>query len=97
MMRSEVIVSGNNSQLVENLLHEFLQNFSFLHAATRPCDDPNCCASVLMYIEKETSDIFDSKSNFHKGTTRSKFDPTGVRTHELWIMTGHFMTLRYSL
>ena len=39
-------------------------------------------------------DVFDSSTTWDRSTTHFKFDPTGVRTHDLQIMTVHFMSLR---
>ena len=34
------------------------------------------------------------KSDLDRSTKHPKFDPTGVQTHDLWIMAEHFMTLK---
>ena len=38
--------------------------------------------------------MFSSSTTWDRSTTHSKFDSTGVRTHDLQIMTVHFMSLR---
>ena len=38
--------------------------------------------------------MFSSSTTWDRTTTHPKFDPTGVRTHDLQIMTVHFMSLR---
>ena len=38
--------------------------------------------------------IFGSSMTLDRSTTHPKFDPTGVRTHDLQIMTVYFMSLR---
>ena len=38
--------------------------------------------------------LFLIKYNFDRSTTLSKLNPIGVRTHDLQIMTVHFMSLR---
>ena len=58
-----------------------------------------------MHAEKLTSDFYVngtvrkyfsfSKSDLVKGTTHPKFDPAEIRTHDVWIVTVHFMSLRH--
>ena len=38
--------------------------------------------------------MFSSSTTWDRSTTHPKFDPTGIRTHDLQIMTVHFMSLR---
>ena len=38
--------------------------------------------------------FFGSNTNWDRSTTHPKFEPTGVRSHDLQIMTVHFMSLR---
>ena len=38
--------------------------------------------------------IFGSSTTWDKSTTHPKFDQTWARTHDLQIMTAHFMSLR---
>ena len=39
-------------------------------------------------------DIFGSRTTYGRSTTYPKFDLTGARTHDLQIMTAHFLSLR---
>ena len=38
--------------------------------------------------------MFNSSTTWDRSTTHPKFDPTRVRSHDLQIMTVHFMSLR---
>ena len=38
--------------------------------------------------------IFSSSTTYDRSTMHPKLDPTGVQTHDLQIMTVHFMSLR---
>ena len=48
---------------------------------------PLPCDGICRYI-------FDSSTTWDSSTTYLKFDPTGVRTHDLQIITVHFMSLK---
>ena len=41
--------------------------------------------------------IFWIKYDLGRSTTHPKFDPTGIQTHDLQIMTAHFMSLKHLL
>ena len=51
-------------------------------------------AQALRQTDALAIDIFGSSTTKDRSTTHPKFNLTGVRTHNLQIMTVHFMSLR---
>ena len=54
--------------------------------------DHSPCESMMNTIVVHY--MFSLSTTWDRSTMHSKFDPTGVRTHDLQIMTVHFMSLR---
>ena len=55
--------------------------------------DFNTCQPAYTFTI-ENNDVFSSSTTWDRSTTHPKFNLTGVRTHDLQIMTVHFMSLR---
>ena len=52
------------------------------------------CLVTFHLVWSLSSYIFGSSTTWNRSTTHPKFNPTGVWTHDLQIMTVHFMSLR---
>ena len=55
--------------------------------------EPNSLVIMILGIRKKYHNMFGSSTTWDRSTTHPKFDPTGIRTHDLQIMTVHFMSL----
>ena len=60
-----------------------------------------CADGPTLWLSPERQQLITSlivyfwiQYNLDKSTTHPKFDPTGIQTHDLQIMTVHFMSLR---
>ena len=66
----------------------------FVFAITRSKICQDCQVSSFFLITNALLIRTSSYLKFGSSTTHPKFDPTGVQTHDLQIMTIHFMTLK---
>ena len=88
------------------IFDQFLQQFSFPWMTKKDTDFKQWKTSssqdvttleLPFQVVHHTVDFLWIKYDLDRSTTHPNFDPTGVQTHDIQVMTVHFMSLRLLL